>query len=276
MIQLGKVQKLYVMRIKDFGVYLSEKDGDEAILLPKKQVSADTNVGDEIEVFVYRDSKDRLIATVNSPLICLGQLASLKVVDKNNVGVFLDWGLEKDLFLPFKEQTAPLKVGDKCFVSLYIDKSGRLCATMRVYDYLSNESPYKENDWIEGTVYQINPDIGVFVAVDNLYYGLIPKNELYDRYKAGDIIKARVVKVREDGKLDLSVREKSYIQMDTDAQTILDVIDEYDGVLPFGEKVPPEIIKREFHMSKNAFKRAVGKLLKEGKIELKINAIRRI
>lgn len=277
MIGLGKRQLLEVVRQKEFGVYLSEKAGDEvAVLLPKKQVPPGTCVGDKLEVFIYKDSQDRLIATVEEAKIQIGQTAVLKVKDVGKIGAFLDMGLEKDLLLPFKEQTRRVRPGEECLVALYVDKSGRLAATMRVYAYMSNEPPYGKDDKVTGIIYEINPDIGAFVAVDNRYYGLIPARELYGEQREGDKVEARVLKVREDGKLDLSPREKAYLQMDADARLVLKVLDEFDGVLPFNDKASPETIKREFHLSKNAFKRAVGRLMKEGKIKITEKTIERI
>ena len=277
MIELGKRQLLEVVRQKEFGVYLSEKAGDEtAVLLPKKQVPPGTCIGDKLEVFIYKDSQDRLIATVEDAKIRIGQTAVLKVKDVGKIGAFLDMGLEKELLLPFKEQTYRVRPGEECLVALYVDKSGRLAATMRVYAYMSNEPPYGKDDKVTGTIYEINPDIGAFVAVDNRYYGLIPARDLYGDLREGDKVEARVLKVREDGKLDLSPREKAYLQMDTDSRLVLKVLDEFDGVLPFNDKASPETIKREFHLSKNAFKRAVGRLLKEGKIKITEKTIERI
>ena len=277
MIELGKVQELEIVRKKEFGVYLAQDREDEAsVLLPKKQVPEGAEIGDKVEVFIYRDSSDRHIATTARPLLQVGETAKLEVKEIAKIGAFLDMGLEKDLLLPFKEQTHPVRKGEKCLVTLYVDKSKRLAATMRVYSHMSSQSPYKENDWVTGTIYEINDSMGAFVAVDNRYYGLIHKKELYGRFREGDEIKARVMKVREDGKLDLCLREKAYMQMEPDAQKVLEVIDEFDGVLPFNDKARPETILREFDMSKNAFKRAVGKLLKEGKIEITEKTIRRI
>ena len=277
MIELGKVQELEIVRTKEFGVYLSEKAGDEAaVLLPKKQVPQGAQIGDKVEGFVYKDSSDRLISTTARPKLQVGECAILEVKDVGKIGAFLDMGLEKDLLLPFKEQSHPVRRGEKCLVCLYVDKSSRLAATMKVYSHMSNQSPYKAEDWVEGTIYEINEQIGAFVAVDNRYYGLIPKIEMYGRFREGDQIKARVMRVREDGKLDLCVRERAYVQMGADAEQVLKVIDEFDGVLPFNDKARPETILREFNMSKNAFKRAVGRLLKEGKIEITEKTIRRI
>ena len=276
MIKLGEVQELEIVRKKEFGVFLAEKaDSEESVLLPAKQVPETAAVGDRINVFIYRDSKDRLIATTNTPKIRKGECAILKVSDVTKIGAFLDMGLEKELLLPFKEQNHPVRIGEECLVALYIDKSGRLAATMKVYPYLSAESPYKKEDKVEGRVYEVNEDMGVFVAVDDRYFGLIPRSEVYENFAPGDVIRARVMRVREDGKLDLSPREKAWMQMDTDAEMVMRVIEEYAGVLPFNDRVSPEVIRREFNLSKNAFKRAVGHLLKAGRIEITETRIRK-
>ena len=259
MIELGKIQLLVVQREKEFGVYLGEKKEDKnSVLLPKKQVPEGTKVGDSLEVFVYKDSQDRLIATTNRPKLQVGETAVLTVKDVAKIGAFLDMGLEKDLLLPFKEQNHKVRQGENCLVALYVDKSQRLAATMNVYSYMSAESPYKKDDKVQGTIYEINENLGAFVAVDNRYYGLIPKKELYGDFRLGDVIEARVVKVRDD------------------AELVLKVIDEFDGVLPFNDKARPETIMREFKLSKNAFKRAVGKLLKENKVRITEKTIERI
>lgn len=276
MIELGKRQELEVVREKEFGVYLGEKKNDTAaVLLPRKQVPEGTKIGDKLPVFIYKDSEDRLIATIAVPKLQVGETAVLKVKEVAKIGAFLDMGLEKDLLLPFKEQNHKVRAGEECLVALYVDKSERLAATTKVYPYLSSNSPYQKDAWVEGRVYEINENLGVFVAVDDKYFGLIPMKEVYAKCQPGELIKARVTKVREDGKLDLSLREKAYLQMNSDVENILKVIDEFDGVLPFNDRVSPEVIKREFHLSKNAFKRAIGHLLKEGKIEITEKSIRR-
>ena len=268
---LGTKKTLMVVKEVEFGVYLG--NSQEKVLLPKKQVPEGVEVGDPIEVFLYKDSSDRLIATTNEPKIMLGELAVLTVAATGGIGAFLDWGLEKDLLLPFREQTAPLKKGDQILVALYIDKSQRLCATMKVYERLRTDSPYKVDDQVEGIIYELSDNFGVFVAVENLYSALIPKREAFGKLRVGDRVKARVVKVKEDGKLDLSVREKAFLQMDADADLIMKRMEEYGGSLPFTDKADPELIKKEFDLSKNAFKRAIGRLLKEGKIEIREKSI---
>lgn len=272
MIRLGEKQILKVVRMKDFGMYVG--DETEAILLPRKYVPAGTRAGDSVEVFVYRDSSDRLIATTEEPALTLGQIASLKVKETGKIGAFLDWGLEKDLLLPFKEQTIQVRPGRSYPVALYIDKSKRLCATMKIYEYLSSESPYVKDEMVQGIVYQVNPNIGVFVAVDGKYHGMIPKKNAHGDFKVGDTVQARVVAVREDGKLELSIRERVEFQIAKDAAVVMEVLESYDGVLPFTEKASPAVIERELNMSKAAFKRAVGHLLKNRKIVVDQSKIR--
>jgi len=278
MMRLGEKQKLVVVKKVEFGVYLavSRENQEEQVLLPGKQVPQGSDIGSELEVFLYRDSSDRMIATTNEPKLMMGQVAELTVAEVGKFGAFLDWGLEKDLFLPFKQQKKRVRPGDKVLVSLYVDKSGRLCATMNVYESLRTDSPYQKEDMVKGRVYEISDNFGAFVAVDNLYSALIPKKELYGRVEIGEDITARVVQVREDGKLSLSIRDKAYLQIGKDAEEIMKIIESYDGVLPFNDKVSPEIIKRETGMSKNEFKRAVGNLLKAGRIEIKEKVIRKI
>lgn len=276
MMELGKVQLLTVVKQVEFGVYLAKtKESQEKVLLPKKQVPQQVKVGDELEVFLYKDSQDRLIATTTEPKLTLGGLARLKVKEVAKIGAFLDWGLEKDLFLPFKQQTKRVRAGEECLVALYIDKSERLCATMNVYEYLSTQSPYQKDDHVKGTLYLVSENFGAFVAVDDKYSALIPKKEFFGQARIGDIVEARVTAVKADGKLDLSLREKIHVQINTDAEAVMQVIEEFDGVLPFNDKASPEVIKREFSLSKNAFKRAVGHLLKEGRIEITEKSIRK-
>ena len=267
MIRLGEKQTLVVIKKVDFGVYLAEKAGsDEKVLLPVKQVPQGADLGSSIEVFIYKDSDDRLIATTSEPKIMLGDVRVLKVKETTRIGAFMDWGLEKDVLLPFKEQTAKVKAGDDVLCAMYIDKSSRLCVTMNVYKYLKSDSPYKKDDKVMGTVYEMSDNFGAFVAVDDIYSGLIAKKELYGNLKIGDRISARVVSVKEDGRLNLSVRQKAYLQMDTDADKILAMIENNGGKLGFTDKASPDLIKEKTGMSKNEFKRAVGRLLKEGKI----------
>ena len=272
MIELGKKQTLTVVKTVGFGVYLAEKDdkeGKDSVLLPAKQVPAGTKAGDELTVFIYKDSKDRLIATTREPMLQVGQTAVLKVSQVTRIGAFLNWGLEKDLLLPYHEQTTRMQEGKDVLVALYIDKSQRLCATMKVYHYLSTRTPYVVGDQVKGRVYEISGNFGVFVTVDDKYSALIPAREAAGKYRPGEILDLRVTEVKEDGKMNVTDRQKAYLQIEEDAESVLSVIDEFAGVLPFDDKASTEVIKREFGLSKNAFKRAIGHLLEEGKIEIK-------
>ena len=280
MIELGKIQDLTVVRKEEFGVYLGESRAagpDDRILLPKKQVPEGTEAGDKISVFVYRDSDDRLIATVRKPYVCLHEAATLKVAQITKIGAFLDWGLEKDLLLPYHEQTKEVHQGEEVLAALYIDKSGRLAATMNVYPYLSVQSPYHQGDSVDGLVYQYAHNFGYFVAVDRKYSGLIPIRESRSGYQVGQTLTCRVTRVLPDGKLDLSAAEEAYRQMDTDAEEVLaKITDDFGGTLPFDDKADPEKIREAFGLSKAAFKRAVGRLYKERKIVMEKGSIRAV
>ncbi|WP_026514418.1 CvfB family protein [Butyrivibrio sp. LB2008] len=274
MIKLGEKQELEVIKKVDFGVYLAEKSGsDEKVLLPGKQVPEGCDIGSRLEVFIYKDSDDRLIATTKTPKIMLGDVRMLRVKETGKIGAFMDWGLEKDVLLPFKEQTRKVRAGEEVLCAMYIDKSSRLCVTMNVYKYLLDKSPYSKDDKVIGTVYELSDNFGAFVAVDDIYSGLIPKKELYGNIQIGNSVNARVMSVREDGRLNLSLREKAYLQMDSDAEKLMKMLEEGGGRLPFNDKAAPELIREKTDMSKNEFKRAVGRLLKEGKIEIKPDSI---
>lgn len=269
MIRPGEIYRLKVAKILSFGVYLTDEEDVDRILLPRKQLPPNTRYGDELEVFIYLDSSDRPIATVRRPAVTLGKLAVLKVKDTSRIGAFLDWGLEKDLFLPFKEQTYKARKGEDVLAALYTDKSGRLCATMRIYDYLSARPPYAAGDEVTARIFDKNPKYGLFAAVEDRYSAMIPNKDIQGGIDVGDVITARITEVREDGRLNLSPRKKAYQQIGPDAELVLEKIREYNGVLPFDDHADPERIKAEFGFSKAAFKRAVGHLYKERLVELK-------
>ena len=280
--RLGCTQTLAIVKRTDFGLYLTDiekrddknRDVKDEVLLPKNQVTADMKPGSEIEVFVYKDSEDRLIATKLEPLIKIGEIKKLKVKEVTKIGAFLDWGLPKDLFLPFKEQIYDVKSGDEILVAMYVDLSDRLCATMDLYSRLSLLPPYSRDDMVKGTVYQVHEQFGAYVAVDNKYSALVPKKELHKELKPGEEIYARVLEVKEDGKMDLSLRQKAYVQMDSDSEAILTKLNAAGGNLPYQDKSDAEEIKREFNMSKAAFKRAIGRLYKERIIVIEKDGIR--
>ncbi|MBO4310272.1 MAG: RNA-binding protein [Lachnospiraceae bacterium] len=269
MFEIGRKQLLTAVKKVDFGIYFAEEgDKDNRVLLPAKEVPNDLKLGDSLELFLYKDSSDRLIATRRNPKICVGEIALLNVVNVSKIGAFLDWGLEKDLFLPFKEQTAKVNPSDEVLVRAYVDKSGRLCASMKLYKYLATGSDYQKDDWVNARVYEISENFGAFCAVDDKYSALIPKKEITKDIRVLDTFEARVTGVLEDGRLNLALRDKAYATIDKDADYVMYLINSYDGVLPFNDKASPETIKRECNMSKNQFKRAVGHLLKQGKIEI--------
>jgi uncharacterized protein len=276
MIKLGEKQELVVVKKVDFGIYLAESaESENRVLLPGKEAPKEIRVGDALEVFVYKDSKDRIISTTETPKLMMGQFAVLKVASVQKIGAFLDWGLPKDLFLPYKEQLTKLYEDDEVLVRLYIDKSSRLCASMKgIYEMLRTDSTYQAGDTVQGRVYEFSNNFGAFVAVDDKYSALVPAHEDHSYLRIGDQVEARVVEVKPDGKLTLTLREKAYLQMDKDAERVLEVLKEYAGVLPFNDKASPEIIMREMKMSKGAFKRAVGHLYKERRIEITERNIR--
>ena len=276
MFELGKKQPLLIVKELDFGVYLGETLNaaiEDRVLSPKKQVPQGSGLGDSVEVFLYKDSKDRIIATTNTPLLSVGEVGKLRVSQVTKIGAFLDWGLEKDVLLPYKEQTAKVQEGDEVLVVIYVDKSSRLAATMKVYRYLQCGSDYQKEDIVRGTVYELRQDMGAFVAVDDRFSALIPARELYGEIKVGDVVSARVSAVKEDGKLDLSLREKAYLQIGKDADKLVALMEQHGGALPFTDKADPELIRAETGMSKNEFKRAVGNLLKNQKIVINSDKI---
>ncbi|MCR4731984.1 MAG: RNA-binding protein [Lachnospiraceae bacterium] len=282
MFRLGEYQKLKVAKAVDFGVYLFDPEGGnggedaaDRVLLPRKEVPEDLKVGDELKVFLYLDSDDRLIATTAAPKITLGTVASLTVRQVTKIGIFLDWGLSKDLLLPYHELVGKVEEGDEILVRMYQDKSGRLAASMRhLYDVMSTDSPYKTGDQVVGRIYEFGHDFGTFVAVDDRFSAMIPAHEDVSDCRIGQVLSLRVTHVKPDGKLDVTTREASYLQMDEDAEKVLGIIRSYAGVLPFTEKASPQVISRETGLSKNAFKRAVGRLYKKRLITLEGGKIR--
>jgi predicted RNA-binding protein (virulence factor B family) len=270
MLETGKYHKLRILRISRHGAYLNYEEGSPSddVLLPIKQLPLNSEIGDEIRVFVYMDSEDRIISTVRKPMLTLGECGVLEVVQTTRIGAFLDWGLEKDLFLPFGNQRNKIHKGDRLCVGIVHDDKNRLCATMNVYDMLSADTPYKLNDKASGMVYSVNEKVGAFVAVDGRYHGLIPSREIISRLKSGDLVETRVSNIRKDGKLILSLRKKAYGEIDGDADKLLFELRKNNGFLPYGDKSSPALIKKRFGISKAAFKRAAGRLFKQDKIEI--------
>ncbi|HQO95655.1 MAG TPA: S1-like domain-containing RNA-binding protein [Sedimentibacter sp.] len=276
MIKLGEMQELEVAKIVNIGAYLQSEDKEKTedrVLLPIKQVPAGTKVGDKINVFVYRDSDDKIIATVKKPKITLGEIATLKVVEMSRIGAFLNWGLEKDLFLPFKEQIGDIRLNGEYMVGLYIDKSDRLCATMNLFKVLRTDSPYKVNDIVRGTVFSLKRGLGAMVAVDNKYLGLIHEGEIIKPLHSGQSVEVRVSNIKEDGKLDLSLKDAPRLQIDKDGEKILKVLIRNKGSLPLNDDSSPEEVNKILGMSKSSFKKASGRLMKRRLIIMTKNGI---
>ena len=273
---LGRSTTLIVSEINEHGAYLVLPKGvaEDEVLLPGGYLTDKIKVGTKVDAFVYKDSEDRLVATTETPLITIGQVARLEVKEVTGIGAFLDMGLKKDLLLPFREQVKRVKPGERPPVAMYLDKSERLCATMKLYDYLSSNSPYQKNDHVRGYIYEITDSFGAFVVVDDKYSALIPHNEMNRVLNVGDEVDARIKDIREDGKLTLSLQEKAKKQMREDADIIYDRLVAAGGFLPFHDKTNPEIIKREFGISKAAFKRAIGRLKKKELIDISDDGIR--
>ena len=279
MIKLGEMQELEVAKKVDIGVYLKSEDNEkpeDRVLLPIKQVPADTKIGDKINVFVYKDSNDRIIATVKRPKIVMGEIAYLKVVEMSRIGAFMNWGLEKDLFLPFKEQIDDIKLNGEYMVGLYIDKSDRLCATMNLFKVLRTDSPYKVNDIVKGTVFSLKRGLGAMVAVDGKYLGLIHEGELLKPIRPGQSVEVRVSNIKEDGKLDLSLKDAPKLQIDKDGEKIIKALAHSKGTLPLNDDSSPEEINRILGLSKSSFKKAAGRLMKKNIIIMTKSGIKMI
>lgn len=277
MIKLGEIQELEVFKKMDFGVYLKSSEdekGENRILLPKKQVPENTEIGDKISVFVYRDSNDRIIATVNRPKIVIGEIGFLKVVEISRIGAFLNWGLEKDLFLPYKEQIGEIRNNGEYMVGLYVDKSDRLCATMNLFKVLRTDSPYKVNDIVKGTVFSLKRGLGAMVAVEGKYLGLIHEGEILKPLRSGDEVEVRISHIKEDGKLDLSLKDAPKLQIDRDGDRIFNALAKNKGQLPLNDNSDPAKISEILGMSKSSFKKGVGRLMKRGMVEITKDGIK--
>ena len=277
MLELGKWQELYIKDIKEHGAYLSPEEApDERVLLPRSYLTEETIPGRKLRVFLYMDSEDRPVATTETPLIVMDEAKPLLVKEVSRIGAFLDWGLSKDLFLPYKQMNGHVRAGDTILVRLYLDKSGRLAASMRsLYPLLASNPPYQIGDEVWGRIYEFGHRYGTFVAVEDRYSAMVPRHEDLRERRIGDVLTLRITNIKEDGKLDVSTRKKVHEQMDGDAESVFDVIESYGGVLPFSEKADAEVIFRETGLSKGAFKRAIGRLYKQRRITLENGVIRK-
>lgn len=267
MIKIGEYNKLEVAKERDFGFFLKDEKGNE-ILLPKALLNGvEVNLGDEVEVFTYMDSNNRPVATMKKPLIEVGKVAYLEVVHQNDFGAFCNMGLERDLFIPIKEQRFKLLVGKKYLFYAYIDKTGRLAATTDVDDYLDQGEGFNVDDEVEVISYGKGSSTTIKVAVDGKYRGIILGNEHIETIYPGQVLKARVKRIYEDGTIGLTTRKKRLDARSEIKELILDYLNENGGVMPYNDKSNPEEIREIFKTSKNYFKMALGGLMKEGLIE---------
>jgi len=273
MIELGKKNRLLAVRTEDHGFYLDGEDHGH-ILLPNRYVPDNFTVGDEIDVFIYFDSEDRIVATTEEPLAVVGEFAFLKVVATTKFGAFADWGVMKDLLIPFREQRMELKEEDWVLVYIYLDKeSKRIVGSTKIDRYLGNVPPeYTIGDSVECLVYN-KIDIGYLAIVDNKFPGMLYSNEVFTKINRGEKITAYVKNIREDDKIDLSITPIGYDKISDMAQSILDKLKEKNGFIPLGDKSPVERIYDEFKMSKKNFKKAIGDLYKQKLIIIDKNSI---
>ena len=265
--KVGHIQTLKVNRISDYGLYLVDDEGQE-VLLPNRYVSLTNAIGDEIEVFVYHDSEDRLVATTDRPLITEGRAAYLKVVDKNIHGAFLDWGLKgKDLFLPNRNQQGGVLAGRSYIVWLYVDNiTGRCVATMKLKPFIDNDIiTVKPRQKVDILIASESP-IGYRAIIDSRHWGMVYKNQIFQKVQIGDRFEGFVRRITDDNRIDLSLRQEGYDGVATSADDLLAILRDNGGVLPVGDDSSPEQVHAATQMSKKVFKRAVGMLLKRGVI----------
>jgi predicted RNA-binding protein (virulence factor B family) len=272
MVAIGRYNTLTISRITASGASLATDEGD--ILLPGKFIPSGAQPGAEIEVFVYRDSEDRLVATTQTPRAMVGEFALLRVKDNTKVGAFLDWGLDKDLLLPFGEQPIPVKKGERVVVRLYLDNSDRIAASARLDKFLRPaDGSLAEGDEVELLPYAFS-ELGAKVIVDNAYGGLLFRNELYVKPGVGERLRGYVKKIRDDGKIDVTLRKGGVREALADREAILAALKARDGFLPLTDKSPPEVIAGLLKLSKKSFKKGIGGLYKEGLIDMTADGIR--
>lgn len=270
MLEIGKYNELEVGKLSPQGAYLVSEIGE--ILLPRKYVPAGLKQGDRVRVFIYFDSEDRLVATTRRVRAQVGEFALLTVKDAGAIGAFLDWGLDKDLFVPFAEQPVAMRKGEKHLVMVYVDNSERIAASARIDRFLNNSNvQLKVGEEVDLTIYQFT-DLGAKVIINGLHAGLLFKNELYGRPDLGSRHKGHVKKIRDDKKIDVTLRSESH-GMDASKERILKTLATTGGFLPLTDKTSPDVIAEVLKMSKKTFKRAIGGLYKDGFIDLKDEGI---
>ncbi len=264
---LGRRAPLRVRRFASPGAFLSDDESpDDVVLLPRREVPEGAAVGDELDVFVYLDSEDKPIATTTLPKVMRDRVAFLEVRDLTPFGAFVDWGLPKDLLVPKAEQLRDVRIGDRQPIGVYVDDTGRLAGTMRVSEMLKAIGEFKLDEWVEGEAWRKEPGLGVFVIVERRFVGLLPEQEPH-RLSRGERARFRVSHIHDDGKIELSLRAPAYEQRDADAEHILAVLAR-PNTPAVSDASSPEQLRALFGLSKKAFKRAVGGLLKRGAVTL--------
>lgn len=269
LIHIGDYNKLKIARKADFGYFLdagTSRTSDDILLPNNSTLNAELNIGDEVEAFIYRDSKDRPVATLKKPLAKVGDLAYLKVVTTSQIGSFIDFGLERDILVPFKEKLYPLQNGKSYLFYIYLDKTGRIAATTDIERYLDIADKYAAGDTVKGTVYGFQTNNSALIAVDNMYKGVILEKEYYTELHHGDILDLTVIKIYEDGKLGLTPRKAPKVEREEIQDIIFDYLKSHGGSMPYNDKSSPEDIHSIFHVSKNHFKNALGGLMKRNLI----------
>ena len=273
MFQLGHYNTLKIARKVDFGVFLT--DGTDEVLLPKKNLTPEMEIGTEVEVFIYKDSEDRTIATVQRPFAVVGEFAYLLVKEVNTIGAFLDWGLEKDLLVPFREQDKLLEAGKRYVVYIYVDKlTKRIAASAKINRYAKNEEiSLTENEEVDVLIFK-KTDLGFGAIINNLYQGLIYKNEVFTELTIGDKRKAWIKAIREDGKIDLRLQKVGFELSDDAQELIMQKLKKRNGFLALHDGSDPQLITKELGMSKKTFKKAIGGLFKYKLITIEGEGIR--
>ncbi|MDD5772313.1 MAG: S1-like domain-containing RNA-binding protein [bacterium] len=274
MAEIGKLNKLKIVKKVDFGVYLDGGDLGE-ILLPKRYVPEKCENGDIVEVFINFDSEDRIIATTEKPYATVGQFAFLRVVSVSSVGAFLGWGLQKDLFVPFREQKEKMKEDESYIIFIYVDEiKTRIVASSRIDRFLKDiPTSFREGQKVNLLIYS-QTDIGYKAIIDNSHWGIIYKNEVFEKLEKGQEVKGFIKKVREDNKIDLTLHEPGYKKIVDLTGKIIDKLKERGGFIPVTDKTLPEIIYDLFGVSKSTFKKAIGALYKKRLIAIEDKGIR--
>ena len=274
MTEIGKINHLEVVKEVDFGIYLDGGDLGE-ILMPKRYVPEGTMPGDTLETFIYLDSEDRLVATTEKPLAMVEEFALLTVVSITPVGAFLNWGLPKDLFVPFREQRQPMEEGKKYLVYVYVDtNTKRIAASSKIEQYLDNIPVDYDLDEEVDLIIVNETDLGYNAIIDNSHFGILYKNEVFQPLNPGDRVQGYIKKIRTDGKIDLCLQKAGYEKISSFVDRIIAELQKNKGFLPFTDKSSPEEIYQTFRISKKNFKAAIGALYKKKFIALEDNGIR--